>query len=354
MTDNDKGLDSKAGVSLPPIAEPTPAPAPTVPLPVQPAPAALNPTAPAPAVPTGSTPTASPMTPPSAAHATHVGRRPRRQPAHHAPASTPAAPAPAADTEPEGSEETEQTLMTPAEAIAAAKEELRKEAAEKKEKRKLKNRAKRAPKAFLTWLGKWCKKHWFITAILVVAIIASLTMWVNGKFSDDAGSSASGSGIGESTVSKGIRPESGTRADQFFPKLSIDGANKVLTFEDPTAPTSLKMTFQVTVDEDNTITQVDLSDNMLKYGHVKFGTTNNSDDPAGYCKEKSCDFTDKPVNLCETWMFEQRQIPAAGGSEFAARFWSAREYDQATTDDSSSQVYPGDSGGNSRLCGGKY
>jgi hypothetical protein len=304
-----------------------------------------------PAAPTASTPAASPSSQAPAAPAVRAGRRAHRRTSAHPVTSAPAAPAPASANEPEAPEETE----TKEDMEKRIRKEIEKEAAEKKEQKKLKNRVKRIfkKKDEDSKLKKLAKKL-FKFAVVIMFIYVVIQACNPFGLAEDSPGGSNGSGIGESTVSKGIRPESGTRADQFFPKLSIDGANKVLTFEDPTAPTSLKMTFQVTVDEDNTITQVDLSDSMLKYGYVKFGTKNNSDDNVGYCREKSCDFTDKSVNLCETWMFEQRQIPAAGGSEFAARFWSAREYDQAMTDDSSKQVYPGDSGGNSRLCGGKY
>ena len=332
----DKGIN-KTGASLPPITAPTPAaPAssPAAPTPVTPA---ASPTAPSPAgdstavLPTTSASAPAAPTPaPSAARAAHVGRRRHRTAADHHATPAPATSAPA-DDETEGSEETEQVHLTREEAIAAAKKEVLEEAAAKKEKKKLKNRAKRAPKAFLTWLGKWCKKHWFITAILVVAIIASLTMWVNGKFADDNAASSEP----RLSAPKGIMPggdegsQRGSKADN-APTVKDDG--DALTFE-YTDPNFQSVTFQVITDNDLNIREVKLGDKLKEYGgKLSIGTVDGSQESDVRCSRnaQNCDFSDEKLNICKSWLSLSRIIPIAGGSDQAQPFWTSLEVYNAT------------------------
>lgn len=333
--------------------------APTPPAPRRGAPAA-RPGTPAPAAPATGTPSTSapadpaattPMAPvdPAVASATlPSGPRPT------APATTPA---PADD---------DTVTDEPEETPEERDERIRRETLEEIERNKLINRIKRRirhpfggkkeddeePSKFRKFLKKFFK-----FAFVLLLIYAIIQIWHPFGIGEDASTGSngsSGSGIGESTISDGIRPKSGMRADQQFPKLAIKGDTKVLTFEDPTTQASDNMTFQVVIDDENNILTVKPAENLYKNGYVKFGTTNGSDKTVGYCKESSCDFTDKQINICTTWIYEQNQINTASGGNYSARFWSARELDQAVTDDSSAKLYPGNDGGNSRLCGGKY
>lgn len=320
MTENDKGLGKSRRNATPPIL-PTPAPAPANPAPTQPLPVQPAQPAPTPA------PTANPT---AAAPAAHVGHRRRRGPAAHhpaAPAATPApaAPAPADSDEPEGSPETEQAPPDP-KAVAAAKEELKREAAEAKEKRKFKNRAKRAPKVFGSWLKAWARKHWFVTTVLVVAIIASLTMWVNGKFADDNAASSEP----RLSAPKGIMPggdegsQRGSKADN-TPTVKDNGDNLVFEYTDPNYKA---VTFKVITDKDLNITEVKLGEKLKEYGgKLSIGTVDGSQESDVRCSRNAqvCDFSTEKINICKSWMSLSRIIPIAGGSDQNQPFWTALE-----------------------------
>lgn len=335
---NDKG--HKFGPNAtPPITEPTQQ------LPAQPAPAAPSPAAPvpAPAAPIAVTP-AAPT--PTAAPAAHVGRRPRHS-RHAAHPVTPAHAPASADDEPEGSEETEQTPPSDA-AVAAAKKQILKEAAEKKEKRKLKNRAKRAPKAFLAWLSKWCKKHWFISSVIVVVVIGWLAISAHGMFfADGSVASSEPRKVAPARISPGT---GGERAEDSEPTIVDDGDAKVLTYTDPSFSDA---TFDVIVDNDLNIIEVKLGDKLKNEygGRLSIGTTNTTEDDVRCTKtSQSCDFSKEKISICKSWLWLNRSVhngPQSSNGE--QPYWSPREVFDAQLDPS--RVYPGDTDTTPQLCG---
>lgn len=310
-----KGLGSKAGGirrGTPPVvpaasAAPTTPDDPTAVLPSTPAPA--------PAAPSGSTPSA---------HARHSRRRTVRR--GHAPAPAPAvpAPAPADDDAPEPSEDTEKVTETPEE----MEERIRKELKEEKEEKKLKNRVKRAPKAFGSWLLAWFKKHWFLTAILVVALIASLTMWVNGKFSDD---DTAGESQPKYSAPKAIMPggdegsQRGSRAENAPPTVKDDGDALTFGYTDPNFS---GVTFEVVTSNDLTIREIKLGEKLKEYGgKLAIGTVDGSQESDVRCSSnaQNCDFSDENISICDAWLSLSRIIPVQGGTDQQQPFWTSIE-----------------------------
>jgi hypothetical protein len=314
MTDSSdpKGIGSKAGRPLrrgttPAVPAAPAAPAspddPTAVLPTTPAPAPVA-SAPAPATPSGSTPPAAPAP----------------------------APASADDDTPEPSEDTEKVHLTREEAIAAAKKEIQEEAEKEKERKRLKNRIKRAPKAFGRWLAAWCKKHWFITTILVIALIASLTMWVNGKFDDDT----AGESQPKYSAPKAIMPggdegsQRGSRAENASPTVKDDGDALTFGYTDPNFRDA---TFEVITENDLTIREVRLGDKLKEYGgKLSIGTVDGSQESDVRCSRnaQTCDFSSEKINICDAWLSLTRIIPVQGGTDQAQPFWTSIEVYNAT------------------------